>query len=161
VLRCNAIDITGTRPRSRPREERDMDEPTRSATAMSMGQPHAMEAIAPTNAMQRAENEGWPPGRLPAAGRPGFASRVAAFLRSEARFLSSDAEMTLAQLHDRLLTVAARDRAARAQLDKLLVLMAIDIGDAQRFPSLGLSADSARPMSAWRERYAGIDRYLD
>ena len=143
-----------------------MDEHIRPATAIPMGQSHAMEshameAIAPSGAMQRAENEGWPPGRLPASRRPGFVSRITAFLRSEARFFSGDTEMTLEQLHDRLLTVAARDRAARARLDKLLMLMAIDIADAQRYPSLGLSVDSARPMSAWRERYAGIDRYLD
>ena len=143
-----------------------MDEHIRPATAIPMGQSHAMEshameAIAPSGAMQRAENEGWPPGRLPASRRPGFVSRITAFLRSEARFFSSHNEMTLEQLHDRLLTIAARDRTARARLDKLLLLVAIDIDDAKRYPALGLTATSPLPMSAWRERYTGIDRYLD
>ena len=58
-----------------------MDEHIRPATAIPMGQSHAMEshameAIAPSGAMQRAENEGWPPGRLPASRRPGFVSRI-------------------------------------------------------------------------------------
>jgi len=138
-----------------------MDDHIRPATAMAIGQQHGMDAKAPSSAMQRAENEGWPPGRHLPARRPGFASRVVAFLRAEVGFFNDDAEMTLEQLYDRLLSVAARDRTARARLDKLLMLMAIDIGDAKRYPALGVPAASARPMSAWRERYAGIDRYLD
>jgi hypothetical protein len=109
---------------------------------------------------KRVEGEGGPPGPVPAIDTPDFAGRVSVFFRGASAF-PTPASCSLAQLYERLLAVTDGTKMGRARLQVLTLLVATDLSDARRFPSLGAYAEQAMPMSAWRKRYAGVDLYVE
>jgi hypothetical protein len=103
--------------------------------------------------------------------RPDFAhppSRPAArlfaglrrYLRQEQAFWTANNDVELSQLLDRLRAVVDSDRGLRKAASPLIFLIGSDLLKSQRGDPLGLSAISARPMRAWRQRYNGLEKYL-
>lgn len=130
-----------------------------SMISMEQGTP-ASERAELVHALQEAENEGLPPPRPAFAKKTTFAGKVASFFRGEYATLSANSDVTLEQLYRRLRAAAAKDRLALTKSEEMMFVMASDIRDAKAFPQAGAPSGIARPMSAWRERYNGLDRSL-
>ncbi len=117
-------------------------------------------------ALESAENEGWNMGRLCAESAMGSVSPIRKmsrdFVRSIAREWASWAgtrELSLKQLHAELVA-SAFPSGHDAESKALIALIAADLRDAEKWPIAGCGPGSARPLSAWRARYNGIDRCL-
>ncbi len=88
--------------------------------------------------------------------------KIAFFFRYEEPPLAASGDVTLEQLHERLMAAAVKDRKERRRFDEMMFVMAFDIREAKAFPLAGVPAGGvARSMNAWRERYGGFDGYLD
>lgn len=138
-----------------------MNDIKRQASMISMEQGTlAAERAGLVSALQEAENEGLPPPRPAFTKKITLAGKVASFFRGEYVMLTANGDMTLEQLYRRLRVAAAKDRLALTKFEEMMFVMASDIRKAKAFPQAGMSPGIARPMSAWRERYNGLDRSL-
>lgn len=161
VLVWQAIEAMGIRLEVGRREDPTMKDAKRETSMISRERcMPAVEHAGLVPALHDAENEGWPqPGRAVAA-KSTFFGKIASFFRDEYASATSSSDITLEQLYRELMSAAARDRLARNKFQKMMFVIASDIRDAKAFPLAGLPVDVARPMSAWRERYNGLDHYL-
>lgn len=161
VLVWQAIEAMGIRLEIGRREDPVMKGTKRETSMVSRerGMPVA-EHAGLVSALHDTENEGWPQtgGTVPV--KSTFFGRIASFFRDEYGSSASSSDITLEQLYRDLMSAAAKDRLARNKFQKMMFVIASDIRDAKTFPLAGLPADVARPMSAWRERYNGLDHYL-
>jgi hypothetical protein len=82
------------------------------------------------------------------------------YLRQERAFWTANDDVELWQLLDRLRAVVDNDRGLRKAASPLIFLIGSDLLKSQRDDQSGLSAISARPMRAWRQRYNGLEEYL-
>lgn len=89
-----------------------------------------------------------------------FARRLASYFMGEYAFLTANGDITLEQLYRKLLLAEAKDTRARAKFHEMMYAMASDLRAQKESPLAGLPVSLARPMSAWRERYNELDRYL-
>ena len=112
------------------------------------------------SALESAENEGWPIQTPSTTNRLTFAGKIARYFRGEYAFLTASSDITLEQLYRKLMLADAKDTRARKRFQEMMYAMASDLRAEKESPLAGLPADLARPMSAWRERYNELDRYL-
>jgi len=87
-------------------------------------------------------------------------SRISSFFRKEYLALTASKDITLEQLYHRLLAISVRDRKARTKFEEMMFLMALDIKDSVEFPLDEGASKTAKPMTAWLERYKYLDTYL-
>lgn len=111
-------------------------------------------------AVQSAENEGMPAIPLSNNADVGVFDKITSYLRKEYASIKTGQDITLEQLLANLTAATDNDRLLRKQSASLKFLIASDIKDAKKFPAQGIPSATAKPMSAWRERYNGLDRFL-
>lgn len=161
MLVWQAIEVMGIRLEIGRREDPAMKDAKRETSMISRerGMP-SVEHAGPVPALHDAGNEARTPSSGTAPGESTFFGKVASFFRDEYGSSASSSDITLEQLYRDLMSAAAKDRLARNRFQKMMFVIASDIRDAKAFPLAGLPADVARPMSAWRARYNGLDHYL-
>lgn len=120
----------------------------------------AMSASEEDRAVQSAENEAM--ALIPSFGHANLTvlDRISAYLKKKYASIKTGQDLTLVQLLAKLRAAGDNDRLLRKQSASLQFLIASDIKAAQGSPTQGASNTIARPMSAWRERYNGLDRFL-
>lgn len=111
-------------------------------------------------ALDVVEIEGLPPVVLTNPGRGKFVRKLARYFKGEYAFLTANSDITLDQLYRKLVLADAEDTRARNRFREMMFLMASDLREERQSPLAGSSAGMAKPMSAWRERYNELDRYL-
>lgn len=90
----------------------------------------------------------------------GLLAKLSGYLKGEYVFLTASSDLTLDQLYRKLILADAEDTRARTRFQEMMYVMASDLRAERDAPLAGLPAGLARPMSAWRERYNELDRYL-
>ncbi len=90
----------------------------------------------------------------------GVFDRITSYVKKEYASIKIGQDITLEQLFANLSAATDNDRLLRKQSASLKFLIASDIKDAKKFPTQGIPSTNAKPMSAWRERYNGLDRFL-
>lgn len=120
----------------------------------------AMSASEEDRAVQSAENEGM--ALIPSFGHPNLTvlDRISAYLKKEYASIRTGQDLTLEQLLAKLKAAGDDDRLLRKQSASLQFLIASDIKAARGSLTQGASNTIAKPMSAWRQRYNGLDRFL-
>ncbi len=111
-------------------------------------------------AAQNAESEGIPVIPPSRNADIGVFDRITSYLKKEYASIKIGQDITLEQLLANLSAATDSDRLLRKQSASLKFLIASDIKNAKKFPHQDTSSPSAKPMSAWRERYNGLDRFL-
>jgi len=109
----------------------------------------------------RAESSASMLGRLSQTGllQKSFWS-VGSFIAHEWGSWKGTRMLSLKQLHAELLASSFLGDEGDAEGRALIALVAGDLQDAELWPIPDRGPGSARPLSEWRARYGGIDRYL-
>ncbi|WP_226470292.1 hypothetical protein [Luteimonas panaciterrae] len=111
-------------------------------------------------AAQSAESEAMPAISPLKNADIGVFDRITSYVKKEYASIKIGQDITLEQLFANLSAATDNDRLLRKQSASLKFLIASDIKDAKKFPTQGIPSTNAKPMSAWRERYNGLDRFL-